>query len=403
MNILFLTHRVPYPPDRGDRIRSFHLLQHFTQQGNVYLASLNDEPAPKATQEALEERCEGVCVRTLGGPERWLRACQTMLAGRSATEGLFVHPAVAKQIKLWTDTIAFDVIVVFCSSMYPYVRHLQPGKTRTVVDLVDVDSQKWMDYAAQSRGWRRRLFQLEGNRVGRLESEILASADSVVVVSPNEAKLLGDDPCEAKVHAIGNGVDLDYFQPSHADIDADTCVFLGALDYRANIDGLNSFCSQVWPRVRHDRPSARLRLVGRNPTQAVRRLAESPGIELVGQVDDVRPHMAAASISVVPLRIARGVQNKVLESMAMGKAVIASPESLVGIDVEPGIHVRAAETPDEWAAAIERLLNRPDEARKLGLAGRRFVEHRHRWSEVLQPFGDLLRAAAAARAQPILG
>lgn len=168
------------------------------------------------------------------------------------------------------------------------------------------------------------------------------------------------------------------------------CVFVGALDYRANVDGIAWYCDHVWPEVRRRRPQSDLLIIGSNPVPAVRRLADIPGVRLAGPVPDVRPYLAEAAVSVAPLRIARGLQNKVLEALAMGKAVIATPQAREGLDVQPGRHLLEAATPAEWIQSTLELLDDPTLRASLGRAGRAFVEQHHRWQDRLEPFASLL-------------
>jgi sugar transferase (PEP-CTERM/EpsH1 system associated) len=260
-----------------------------------------------------------------------------------------------------------------------------------VIDLIDVDSQKWLDYAEADRGPRAWLYRTEGCRLRRLERGIADWARAVTLVSEAEAELYHRSCPGASAHAISNGVDLDAFRPGPGPLAGEQgCVFVGALDYRPNVDGAIWFSREVWPEIRRHHPRATLALVGRRPTPAVRRLAEQPGIEVVGQVPDVRPYVAKAAVALAPLRIARGIQNKVLEALAMGKAVVASPQALVGLRAQPGVHALAASTPREWADAVSRLLENESLRQQLGSAGRRYVEDHHRWDTCLEPFATLL-------------
>ena len=169
-----------------------------------------------------------------------------------------------------------------------------------------------------------------------------------------------------------------------------TCVFVGALDYRANIDGVTWFCREVWPQLCGRFPDARVILVGRRPVSSVRQLARYPSVEVVGDVSDVRPYLQDAGVVVVPLRIARGIQNKVLEALAAGKAVIASPQALEGLDVVVGEHVYQASTAEEWVGGLSSLFQDRAERCRLGAAGRTFVLEHHQWNQCLQPFAELL-------------
>ena len=397
MRVLFLAHRVPYPPNRGDRIRSFHWLEYLSRRAEVHLAFLAEQEPPEESIDALEAMCARVAAVRLGKAARWLRGARSLAAGRTATEGLFHSPALKRIVCRWAAQTRFDLVVAFCSSMVQYLDAEALAGVPAVVDLVDVDSQKWLDYAAQSRGPARWLLRLEGRRLRRLECGVSGRAQAIILVSGHEAKLYRSfSPAEC-VYAIGNGVDLEYFrpkEPAEGERPAQ-CVFVGAMDYRANVDGVTWLAREVWPEVYARRPAARLVLVGSNPGAGVKRLAELPGVELVGEVPDVRPHLSQAAVVVVPLRVARGIQNKVLEALAMGKAVIASPQALEGLEVEPGVHVCRAASPAEWIEGLLALLDDPDLCRRLGLAGRQRVEQSYTWTARLAPLADLLRLASA--------
>jgi sugar transferase (PEP-CTERM/EpsH1 system associated) len=269
-----------------------------------------------------------------------------------------------------------------------------------LVDFVDVDSQKWFDYSENSGRLTRGLFRLEGRRVRNLEQQLAGRSHAVTVVSVAEANLLRSFAPNAPVHAISNGVDLDYFhpQPTNQITARPVCVFVGALDYRANVDGVTWFCQEVWPQVCARFPTAAFVLVGRRPAPQVRRLAALPNVELVGEVEEVLPYLQRARVAVIPLRIARGIQNKVLEALAAGKPVVASPQALEGLDVVPGEHAYQADTPAQWVTAITTLLTQDDECRRLADAGRDFVCQRHCWPACLQPLDKLLRLADSAAA-----
>jgi sugar transferase (PEP-CTERM/EpsH1 system associated) len=391
VNLLYLVHRLPYPPDRGDRIRSWHLLRFLAEHADVDLACLADEPVTDDQRRALAGVCRRVAIAPLGRM-RWWHAAQSLAGGRSATEGLFYNRQLVDALTRWTSDTRYDRVVAFCSSMGPYLDLPLLAGVPKFVDLVDVDSQKWFDYAATAGGLKRLLFALEGRRVRQLETNLAEKADSLFVVSEPEAELLRGFCPAANVQAISNGVDLDYFTPSHSVSPSlhPSLVFVGALDYRANIDGVTWFCHEVWPLVRARYPQATLSLVGRNPLAAVRELALLPGVELVGQVPDIRPFVAAATVAIAPLRVARGIQNKVLEGAAMGKPVISTSAALEGFDLVPGEHVLRADTPCEWLAAISLLFDNPHERDRMAAAGQAFVERHHAWSARLAPLANLL-------------
>jgi sugar transferase (PEP-CTERM/EpsH1 system associated) len=388
-DILYLVHRLPYPPDKGDRIRTFHLLRSLSHRARVHLACLADEPAADGAVAALRRYCERVAVIRLGRWGRRGRILGALACGRTATEGAFSAPALRSTLRRWARQTQFHAALASASSMVPYLRMTELRDVPAVIDLIDVDSQKWLDYAAADRGPRAWLYRTEGRRLRRLEHGLPDWAQAVTLVSAAEAELYLQMRPGASVHAIPNGVDLEVFRPGPG-AGEQGCVFVGALDYRPNVDGACWFGRAVWPEIRRRHPRATLALVGRRPAPEVRRLALEPGIEVVGQVPDVRPYVARAAVALAPLRIARGIQNKVLEALAMSKAVVASSQALVGLQIVPGVHALAASTPREWAEAVSRLLSDESLRRRLGAAGRGYVEEHHRWETCLEPFGALL-------------
>jgi sugar transferase (PEP-CTERM/EpsH1 system associated) len=388
-HVLYLVHRLPYPPDKGDRIRAFHILRYLSRRARVHLACLADEPVEPGVVAALRGYCERVAVVRLGRWSRWWRALGSLVRGGTVTEGAFSSSALRGILQSWAEDTRFHVALASSSSMAPYLRLPGLRDTPAVIDLVDVDSQKWLDYAAAGAGPKAWLYRMEGRRLRRAERALPGWARAVTLVSEAEAKLYRDFCPEGLVRAVGNGVDLEYFQPQ-PEGSGQRCVFVGALDYRPNVDGACWFCREVWPEIHRRRPGARLALVGRRPAPAVRRLADVPGVDLVGQVPDVRPYLAGAAVAVVPLRIARGVQNKVLEALAMARATVASPQALEGLRARPGHDLLTACSPRDWIEAVGLLLADPDIRERLGSAGRRHVERYHRWDDCLEGFTPLL-------------
>ncbi|MCE9556477.1 MAG: TIGR03087 family PEP-CTERM/XrtA system glycosyltransferase [Planctomycetes bacterium] len=389
--VLLLVHRVPYPPNRGDRIRSYHLLKFLARFADVHLATLADEPTPAADRTRLEELCRQVVIEPLGAG-RWLRGAAALASGKSATEGMFDSPALRQTVRKWAREVRFDAVVIFCSSMASYGFLPELSEARMLVDLVDVDSQKWLDYAATAGFPRRQLFSLEGRRVRKLERTIVRRANAVMMTSEQEADILRSFAPTQIAVGVSNGVDLKYYAPGQglpASAPA-TCVFVGVLDYRANVEGLRWFCSEVWPRVREQVPEAQFNIVGRRPVAAVERLGAVAGVHVVGEVPDVRPYLAGAEMCIAPLHVARGIQNKVLEAMAMGRAVLASPQALEGIGLQIGVEACQAASAEEWTETILLLHHDPEARRQLGAAARAFAQRCHTWDECLAPVASLL-------------
>jgi sugar transferase (PEP-CTERM/EpsH1 system associated) len=394
-NILYLVHRLPYPPDKGDRIRAYHVIRHLSRRANVYLACLADEPVPQESVRTLESLCKRVSVVRLG-TSRWARAAASWGRGGTVTAGAFYSPRMVRLLREWTSEVPFVAALASASSMVPYLRRRELGGVPAVVDLVDVDSQKWFDYSAASRGATATLYSTEGRRLRKLESSLPSWARAVTLVSEAETDLFRSFCPSPDVHTVPNGVDLEYFRQQSPALAEEGCVFVGALDYKPNVDAVTWFCKEVWPAILQAHPNARLRLVGRQPVSEVLRLGEVPGVEVVGQVPDVRPHLSWAAVAVAPLRIARGVQNKVLEALAMRKPVVASPQALVGLRERLDLPALTAATPAEWAEYVGRLLGDEPLRRQLGAAGRRYVEAHHSWERCLEPLSDLLGLPAAS-------
>ena len=389
--ILLLTHRFPYPPDKGDRIRMFHILEWLSRRVRIHLGCLADEPFKPEDLKRLETLCERIEVVSLGKHSSRFRIGVSLARGKTATVGAFRSSALAEIVKRWARQTQYKAALASSSALAPYLRIPELKNTPTVFDLIDVDSQKWLDYAQSTHGPRRWLYLTEAKRLRELERELSGWSKAIVLVSEAETNLYRNFTGAQHVYTVTNGVDLDAFQiqgtPSRKE---SGCVFVGALDYFPNVDAACWFCRDVWPEIHRCHPEASMALVGRRPIAAVRRLAKVPGVIVVGQVADVRPFLAAAAVVVVPLRLARGVQNKVLEALAMGKATVASPQSLVGLQANGTPPVLTASDPSEWVDAVLHLLGDEAGRRRLGIEGRRFVESHHRWEQCLEPLGTIL-------------
>jgi sugar transferase (PEP-CTERM/EpsH1 system associated) len=386
--LLYVTHRVPHPPDRGDRIRNWNVLRFLAKRAPVWLACLVDEPIADETRRVLEENAARIAFVRVGRG-RWFRAAGSVLAGRSISEGAFASAELRRVLRDWATQSRFAGAIVSASSLAPYLQMPELMGVPGVVDLVDVDSQKWFDYAAASAFPRSLIYRLEGSRLRRLERELPSWARAVLLVSEAESALYREFTAPGPVHTVTNGVDLDFFRPQVVQ-EEPACTFVGALDYKPNVDAVTWFAMDIWPELHQGRPELRFRVVGRRPTAAVRRLDAVPGVEVIGPVPDVRPWLARSAVVVAPLRIARGVQNKVLEALAMTKACVASRLALNGVRARPSVELLAATTPAEWVDSITRLLDDASLRQKLGTAGRAFVETHHRWDACLQPLAEIL-------------
>lgn len=393
MRILYLCHRIPFPPDKGDKIRSYHEIAYLARRHEVDVFTLIDDPADLRHVDALRGLVRHLHVERLHPLPARLVSLLAIFTGRSLSERYFQRRPLRQAVSRAVATRAYELAIVYSSAMAPYLR----GFTGPVaLDYVDVDSAKWQAYGEQAGrsplGW---LYRREGQRLRALEAEFAERAALTLVCSPREAQELRSFCAPRNLHTVGNGTDTDYFAPAAAPAPAAPyLVFTGAMDYRANVDAVVWFVDEVYPRVRAQCPEAGLRIVGSNPAPAVRRLAERPGVVVTGRVADIRPHLRGAALAVAPLRVARGIQNKVLEALACGIPVVATSAAAQGIEGEPPLCV--ADEPAAFAAAVVRLLGDPLRRGELASAGRTFIVERYGWERQLERLSALLSAAASS-------
>jgi sugar transferase (PEP-CTERM/EpsH1 system associated) len=385
--LLMVTHRVPHPPNCGDRIRTWNTLNQLAADFDIHLACLCDEPVHLQSWRALARLTHTVAIQPLGKARRLLGGAASLLTGGSISEGAFYTASLQKTIDEWVADRAFDAALAVCSSTAGYIEHLPIS--RKVLDLVDVDSQKWADYAASSRGLGRLLFGLESRRLARTEQRLAGVFQTIALTTEREAELFARIAPAANTIVVPNGVNLPV--PTPLPIAPPVAVFTGMLDYRPNVEGISWFAREIWPAVRSAIPAAQLRIVGRSAGEPIRRLAQIPGVRLIGEVDDVQRQLDAAHVAIAPLSIARGVQNKALEAMAAGRPVIVTPAVAAGITgAQHGRELLVADSTAQWIESTKQMLKPNMAATLIGRAARRFVERHHRWDECVSPLVEAL-------------
>jgi len=397
MKILFLAHRIPVPPNKGEKIRAFHMLRHLGREHEVDLLTLVDDPRDRAHLDLLRGVCRRCEVVQHGAAHRWRAVPRAIARGTAITLASFYSPKLAEIARRWQRDNNYDAVLAFSSTMAQYVE--SSGRFQRVMDFVDVDSAKWEQYGHEARWPLSWIYRREGRLVGDWEARVARRFDVSTFVSEPEAALFRTRVPDAKdVRVVANGVAERFlaegWEPrSGAGAAAGNLAFLGTMDYRPNIDGVVWFGKTIWPKVQQAVPGTSFTIIGGRPAAVVRRLGRRPGVRVTGFVDDVVGELAAADLFVAPLRIARGVQNKVLEALAFGLPVVATPQALEGIDAEPGRHLLVAGDPEGFAAAVIRLLRRPDQARAMGQAARHHMASHYRWDHVLAPLTELIRVA----------
>jgi sugar transferase (PEP-CTERM/EpsH1 system associated) len=395
MRVLYLTHRVPYAPNRGDRIRAYHTLRFLRAEGHaVCLVALAHEADEQDPDNGLAELVDQ--LHTIHVPRRanFARAAVRLLGRHTLTHMVLDSPELPPTFERVRREWRPDVVLALCSSMARFALQPPLAGLPLVIDLLDVDSFKWQSLAEQTRGPVRWVYAREARLLRRFEAESCKAADATVVVSDKEAQALrsldpGLDPI-----VVPLGVDVDGFRrqpmpPSHG------VVFTGVFSYRPNLDGALWLLHKVWPRVIAQLPDARLSLVGASPPAKLRRAAERRGALVTGTVPDTRTYLWRAAVSVAPLHTARGVQNKVLEAVAAGLPAVVTPAVFDGLPaaVRPACTIASSE--GEFAEAIVTLLRRSAEERQRLVASASL--DLLRWERCLEPLGTVMRQAAAHR------
>jgi sugar transferase (PEP-CTERM/EpsH1 system associated) len=378
MNILYVCHRFPYPPDRGGKIRPFNMIKHFSEQGHrVTVASLvrSDDEAREA--EGIRDHCADYIMQRVNDTAATVRMLAYLPSRVASSMAYFYSRPLQQQIDAALRRIRFDLIFVHCSSVAQYVENVR-GIPK-VLDFGDMDSQKWLIYSEVRRFPLSLGYWIEGTKLQRAEIALARKFDYCTCTTRAEVQTLESYNTGVRAGWFPNGVDTDYFQPVEAPYDPDTISFIGRMDYYPNEQAMVEFCRHTLPLLRTQRPGIRLLIVGAKPPRRVRRLGELPGVTVTGSVPDVRPHVSTSAVSIAPLAIARGTQNKVLEATAMGVPVVASERVAGGVDAIPGEHFLVASTPAEHAEAILRLLRNPAERDRFARAGRARMLSHHSW------------------------
>jgi sugar transferase (PEP-CTERM/EpsH1 system associated) len=390
--LLFLSHRIPYPPEKGEKIRAWHMLDHLAARWSVDAGFLVDDPADLAHIPAVAARCDTVLARPALG--RWRVAARALLRarpGRPLTLGWFHDAALADWVRQGLAARRWDAALVYSSAMAPYLMgQAAAAMPRRVLDLVDVDSEKWRAYAASARPPMAWVWAREARTLLAFERAAARVFDRTLLVSAEEARRFADlaPDCADRIGHVDNGVDLARFDPAQdwpSPFGAGAppaIVFTGSMGYRPNVEAVAWFATAVMPLLRGRGIAARFHIVGANPAPAVQALARLEAVRVTGAVPDVRPYLAHAAVAVAPLHIARGIQNKVLEAMAMARPVIASPQAFEGVRAVPGRDLLVAEGAAATADAVAAVLAGGHGG--LGAAARAAIAAGHDWGATLR-------------------
>jgi len=374
LNILFLTHRLPFPPDRGDRIRAYQIIRHLAQRHRLSLAAVSDYPPPLTDVQALQALCASVDVVCVNRRRRQAVAACYLPTTVPLTLPQFSSGALKARIAHRLATEAFDLVFVSCSAMAPYV--LSVDMPPKVVDFIDADSQKWLDYARSTSSPMKAVYWREGILLRRYERRVAERCAHAFVASEREAEIIRRIAPGVPVTTIPIGVSV--ASAARSAPDSRKLVFTGVMDYWPNVDAMVHFVRDVFPAIRARVPGSELVIVGQSPARAVRRLGRCAGVTVTGRVTDVTPYLEPAAVFVAPMRIARGVQTKILGAMAMGVPVVCTTPGLEGIGAVPGKDLLVGDTVDQFVAQTVSLLLDRERREAVRRSAVEFVRREHR-------------------------
>ncbi|MDC0886950.1 TIGR03087 family PEP-CTERM/XrtA system glycosyltransferase [Altererythrobacter sp.] len=403
-DILFLSHRIPFPPDRGDKIRSHHLLKALAALAPVHVGTFGETEADMAAEAQLDGVAASYTLvkRTKPLP---LAGVEAIGAGKPVSLTAFESPAMRAWVAKTLEQHNIDTIFVFSGQMGHYVPDDYAG--RVVIDLCDVDSAKFDAYGKDGKWPRKIIDRREGKLLAREEERLAHRADETILISDNEANLFRSrlrQPDGPSIRAVRNGIDASLFDPvaviPHPELFSargPQLVFTGQMDYPPNITAAERVVRSILPKIRDHHPGAQFHIVGRAPVQKLLDCDGRNGVRVWGEVPDVKPFLAAADIVIAPLTIARGIQNKVLEAMAMARPVLVSPEAATGIDAEDGKHFALADGDQMMVGRALTLIDERDEAAAMGRAARDYVLAYQSWPAMLAPLTEIVTGTKAER------
>jgi sugar transferase (PEP-CTERM/EpsH1 system associated) len=380
MRILFICHRLPFPPNRGGKIRPFNMIRHLSKSHEVVVASLAESETELREGVGLSEYCAEVLADVLPRSVRWAQALNALRMRKPSSVAYFWSSRLFQRIQAEGN---FDLIWVHCAFVAQYVVNIK--NAIKVLDFGDIDSAKWLDYS-HWRAWPLSTgYRLEAEKLRRYEAELTSQFDHYTVTARGELEELRKLSSMAPCTLIPNGVETAFFRPvSHCSHDSPLIIFVGRMDYFPNVDGVSYFVRKTFPIIQKRVSNIQLRIIGSNPVKSIRDMARIPGITVTGHVADVRPYMSNGSVAIAPLRIARGTQNKILESMAMGIPVVATTQAAKGVQAVPGRHLLVADNPEAFANEVVKLLINEDLRKSLSVAAHQQIKSVHAWPVSMQ-------------------
>ncbi len=422
MKILYIAHRIPYPPNKGDKIRSFNEIKYLSQRHEIHLACLADDSKDLKYENDLKHFCKSINVVLINPKMVKLKSSFYLFSKKPLSIPYFYSKKLQQTIDHLLSTIDFDIIFCFSSPMAEYVfksrllvsgflrfeksllkgspvtsdQKLASRNQKLIMDFVDVDSDKWGQYSKHARFPMSWVYALEGRRLADYERKVAEAFDHSILVTEAEGKIFKcKNSYVQNISTISNGVDLDYFSPTFSQHPSTinqqpVIVFTGVMNYFANVDGVVWFTKEILPLIKKEIPEIRFYIVGSNPTKEVLSLGLDSSVTVTGYVPDTREYLKMATVVAAPLRIARGIQNKVLEAMAMGIPVVATPQAFEGIEAEPGRDLILGGDVRRIAEGVIGLIKEGSFRKSIGDNARRIVEKNYCWAKNLEKLNNIL-------------
>ena len=399
MKLLFVSHNVPFPPNKGEKIRTYHIIHELAKRHEIHLIALTRDPADLGYQADLEVFCERVELIYLNPLVSKFYASIALLLGSPITLGYFFSLKARRLVKQFLANNAYAALFAICSSGAQYLyRHRE---SMTLVDYIDIDSAKWKQYAEAAKSPLSWLYALEHRRLAQWERKICEQYDRSLLTSPTEKQRLLTLAvgCDDKIIVCPNGIDTEFFYPRNAVSEPSsgtrrTLVFTGQMDYMPNVDAVKYFYDDILPLVQRRHANTQFVIVGRNPDASIAQ--DCPNALVTGEVDDIRPFLHQAAVFVSPLRLAFGVQNKVLEAMACAVPVVATSQILSGMNTVVGNDLLVGDDAETFAEQVCVLLDDETRRRGVGQAGYQYVVENHDWSAVSQLIDNVISVDSPA-------
>lgn len=394
MNILYVCHRFPFPPRRGGKIRPFNMIRHLSAYHRVTVASLARSCEEAQQGEGIAAHCAAYEMAVVRNSIQAARMVARLPMRTPSSMGYFYSVRLKRRIRSLLQRERFDLIFVHCSSAAQYVEKVR-GIPK-ILDFGDMDSQKWFEYSRYKPFPLSLGYRLEGIKLKSEEKRLAGLFDFCTATTRGEWETLLSYDVQVASDWFPNGVDHSYFSPTSEEYDPNAICFVGRMDYYPNQQAMFDFCANVLPRIQARRPAVQLFIVGADPSASVKKLGDLPGVTVTGSVPDVRPYLARSALMVAPLTIARGTQNKILEAMAAGVPVVTSSVAARGVDAIAQEHLLVADSEEEQAEAVLRVLADRDERRRLAVAGRDRVLQKHEWAGSMRRLDRIIERCLSA-------